>query len=448
MVRTGCRKRNGKVIQLKPPQSLALSFAVIILFGTLLLKLPAAAEKPVSWIDAFFTAASATTVTGLATVDIGSTYTIFGQVVILVLVQLGGLGFMTFAVLGLMMLGRKIGLKHRILIQEAFNQASLGGLIRLVRTLFLFTVSVEAIAFIILSERWVPEFGWGKGMYYSLFHTVTAFNNAGFSIWPDNLIRYAGDPVVNIVISGLLIIGGIGFTVLVDIRNKRSFRSLTLHTKLVLIGTLGLNAAAMLLFFILEYGNPGTLGHMSLLDKLWGAYFQAVSPRTAGFNTVPIDQMSTPSILIMCLLMFIGAGSASTASGIKITTFIVVLLATISFLSGKGETTVFKRTIKRETVVRSLAIIVISTFFIMLCLFALTVTEHQSFLGLLFEALSAFGTVGLTLNVTPHLTFAGKIIIIMMMFIGRVGPLTIAFMFSRKKKESKVKYPTEDIITG
>jgi len=438
---------NWKVIRLNPPQLLALSFAACIVLGTILLKLPIAAKEPVPWIDAMFTAASATTVTGLGTVDIGSTYTTFGQIVIMVLVQIGGLGLMTFAVLILLMLGRKVGLKQRILIQESFNQTSLGGLIRLVRLLFLFTISIEAIAFIILAERWIPEYGWGKGMYYSLFHTITAFNNAGFSLWPDNLIRYVGDPVVNLVISGLLIIGGIGFTVLADIWQKKSFRSLSLHTKLMLVGTLGLNVIAMLAFFILEYGNPGTLGHLSVWDRLWASYFQAVSPRTAGFNTIPIQNMTTPSLLLMGVLMFIGAGSASTASGIKVTTFMVVILATISFLRGKEETAFFRRTIKRQTIVRSLAIIVVSMLFVLLSLFALTITEHKPFLSLLFETLSAFGTVGLTIDITPHLSAAGKIIIMLLMFIGRVGPLTFAFLFA-KRKESSVKYPSEEVFTG
>ncbi|WLV24968.1 TrkH family potassium uptake protein [Aciduricibacillus chroicocephali] len=440
-------KWQRNMIRLSPPQLLAAGFMLMILIGGLLLKLPAAGTEHVSWIDAFFTAVSATTVTGLGTVDIGSTFSLFGEIIIMVLVQLGGLGLMTFAVMALIMLGRKIGLKQRLLVQEAFNQTSIGGIIRLVRTLFLFSIIIEGIAFLLLSERWVPEYGWSKGMYYSLFHTVTAFNNAGFSLWPDNLARYVGDPVVNIVISGLFIIGGLGFTVLIDLWRKRDFRSLTLHTKLMLVGTFIINLSAMGLIFVMEYGNQRSFGGLSLHEQLFGSLFQAVSPRTAGFLTIPTSDLTVSSILLIMVLMFIGAGSASTGSGIKLTTFIVVLLTTISFLKGKDEVVIFRRTIRKATILRSLAIIVVSLLFVLVSLFLLTMTENKPFLSLLFEVLSAFGTVGLTLDLTPHLTTPGKIIIMGLMFIGRVGPLAFAFIFATRKS-SAVKYPEEDIFTG
>ncbi|MBU8906320.1 TrkH family potassium uptake protein [Desertibacillus haloalkaliphilus] len=437
----------GRVVHLSPPQILALSFLVFIAIGTLLLKLPVASTTYISWIDALFTATSAITVTGLVVVDTGIDYTVFGQVVIMILIQLGGLGLMTFAVLIIMMLGKKIGLKQRILVQEAFNQTSLGGLVRLVKVLVIFAIILEAIAFSILSFRWVPEFGWQEGMYQSLFHTISAFNNAGFSLWSDSLSGYVGDPVVNIVITGLFITGGIGFTVLADIWYKKKFRHLSLHSKLMLVGTLVTNFIAMIVIFILEYANPATLGHLPLSEKLWGAYFQAVTPRTAGFNTIEIADMTTAAILLTLLLMFIGAGSASTASGIKLTTFLVMILATITFLKGKGETVTFERTIRKQTILRALAIIVISILFIFLTLFILTITENAPFLMILFEVVSAFGTVGLSMGLTDELSSIGKQVIIVMMFIGRIGPLTLAFTLARPQK-SPVRYPEEEVFTG
>ena len=250
----------GKIINISPPQTLALSFLIIIAIGACLLKLPGASTTYISWVDALFTATSATTVTGLVVVDTGADFTVFGQTVIMCLIQIGGLGLMTFAVLVVMMIGKKIGLQQRILVQEAFNQTSLGGLVRLVKHLFIFTIVIEFVAFLILSIRWVPEYGLQKGLFHSLFNTISAFNNAGFSLWPDNLSQYVGDPIVNLVITGLFITGGIGFTVLLDLWTKRNFRKLSLHSKLMIVGTLIINTTAALLIFILEYSNPGTLG--------------------------------------------------------------------------------------------------------------------------------------------------------------------------------------------
>lgn len=437
----------GKVIHLSPPQILALSFLVFIIIGTILLKLPFASTVSVSWMDALFTATSAITVTGLVVVDTGTAYTIFGQSVIMILIQLGGLGLMTFAVLIIMVLGKKIGLQQRILVQEAFNQTSLGGLVRLVKILLVFTLVLESLAFMILSIRWVPEFGWKEGLYQSLFHTISAFNNAGFSLWSDSLSAYVGDPVVNLVITALFITGGIGFTVLADIWYKKRFRTLSLHSKLMLIGTFIMNVTVMLILFVLEFSNPNTLGPLAIGDKLWGAYFQAVTPRTAGFNTLDIGNMTTASILILIVLMFIGAGSASTASGIKLTTFIVMILATLTFLKGRSETVTFGRTIRLHTIIRALAIIVISILFILFTLFLLVITEDAPFLMIVFEVFSAFGTVGLSMGLTDELSTVGKQIIIVLMFIGRIGPLTLAFTLARPKKAA-VRYPEEEVFTG
>ncbi|WP_442600069.1 TrkH family potassium uptake protein [Neobacillus sp. D3-1R] len=437
-----------KNINLSPYQLLSIIFLIFIFIGTLLLKLPFATTEPITWIDALFTTTSAMTVTGLAVVDTAQTYTLFGEIVILFLIQLGGLGIMSFAVLIYIMLGKKIGIKERILIQQALNQTSIGGIIKLVKTLFLFSFTVEFIAMLLLAYRWVPEFGWGKGFYYSIFHSISAFNNAGFALWSDSLMRFVGDPTINIVISLLFIIGGIGFTVLADLKYKNTFRKLSLHSKIMIIGTLVINVVAMLFIFALEYGNPNTLAGLPTLgDKLWASYFQAVTPRTAGFNSLDIGSLNEDTIFLMLLLMFVGAGSASTGGGIKLTTFMIIIFSVITFLKGKREIVIAKRSIDESFIVRSLAISTIGIVFIFVAVFILNITEKASFLPILFEVISAFGTVGLSMGITGSLSFIGKIVIIFIMFLGKIGPLTLAFSLARPEK-AKIKYPNEDILTG
>ncbi|MGQ5111959.1 TrkH family potassium uptake protein [Bacillus halotolerans] len=436
-----------KWVRFSPPQVLAIGFFLTIIVGSLLLKLPISTAKPLSWIDALFTAASATTVTGLAVVDTGTEFTVFGQTIIMGLIQVGGLGFMTFAVLIVMILGKKIGLKERMLVREALNQPTIGGVIGLVKVLFLFSISIELIAALILSIRLVPQYGWASGLFASVFHAISAFNNAGFSLWPDNLMSYVGDPAVNLVITFLFITGGIGFTVLFDILKNRRFKAFSLHTKLMLAGTFILNIAATLIIFILEYSNPGTLGSLHLPDKLWASYFQAVTPRTAGFNSVDFGSMREGTIVFVLLLMFIGAGSASTASGIKLTTFLVILMSVIAYLRGHKETVIFRRTIKYPIIIKALAVSVISLFIVFIGIFALTITEQAPFIQVVFETFSAFGTVGLTMGLTPELTTAGKCIIIALMFIGRIGPLTFVFSFAKTEK-SNIRYPDGEVFTG
>ncbi|WP_226669378.1 TrkH family potassium uptake protein [Metabacillus litoralis] len=437
-----------RFIKLNPSQLLVLVFVVSITIGTILLKLPFATNVSIKWVDALFIATSAMTVTGLATVDPGSTFTVYGQFIIAILIQVGGLGIMSFAVLIFMVLGKKIGLKERILIQHALNQTSLGGVIKLVKYLFIFSITIEMIAMIFLAIRWVPEYGWSQGLFYSFFHSISAFNNAGIALWPDNLIQYVGDPIINIVMSSLFIIGGIGFTVLVDIWHKKSFKKLSLHTKMMIVGTLIINVVAMLFIFCVEYSNPKTLGELTLGNKLWASYFQAVSPRTAGFNTIDIGGLDETSIFFMVILMFIGAGSGSTGGGIKLTTAIVIGLATLTFLKGKSEVVVSRRTIHYSTIVKALAISMVSIVFVICSILLLNITEkHASFLDIMFEVVSAFGTVGLSTGITGDLTSIGKQLIIFIMFVGKLGPLTLMFSLAKPSKE-KIRYPQEDVLTG
>ncbi|MFD1737246.1 TrkH family potassium uptake protein [Bacillus salitolerans] len=438
---------NTKWVRLNPSQLLIFIFGVFILLGTVLLKLPFATNEPISWLDALFTATSAMTVTGLVVFDTGTVYTLFGEIVIVSLIQLGGLGIMSFAVLIFIMLGRKIGIKERIVVQHALNQTSLGGVVNLVKHLFIFSFTIELIAMLFLAIRWIPEYGVGTGLYYSFFHSISAFNNAGFGLWPDNLMGYVGDPVVNIIISFLFIIGGIGFTVLMDIHSKKNFRRLSLHTKIMLWGSLVINTVAMFILFIIEYTNPNTLGGLTFVDKLFAAYFQAVAPRTAGFNTIDLASLHEPSILLIIILMFIGAGSASTGGGIKLTTFVIIVWSVITFLKGKEEIVIARRSIQDRFVLKSLSITVISLLFVVLGIFILSVTEKAPLLHIFFEVVSAFGTVGLTLGLTYVLTPIGKVVIIIVMFLGKLGPLTMVYSLAKPEK-AKIKYPSEDVLAG
>jgi trk system potassium uptake protein len=435
-------------ISLQPPQILALLFLFLIVTGTCFLKLPIAHEKALSWMDAFFIATSASTVTGLVTVDPGTTFTLFGEIVILFLIQIGGLGVMSFASLVVIMLGKKITIKQRRLMQEALNQPSIGGVIRLVRNLFIFSISIQLIAIFFLSLRWVPEYGFSKGVYYSIFHVISAYNNAGFALWADGLMGYVGDPMVNIIISFLFITGGIGFTVLVDLWSSKEWKQLSLHSKVMIISTFAINIFAIVMVYLFEFNNPNTLGALTQSEKLWAAYFQGVSPRTAGFNSIDMTAIKPDTALLMILLMFIGAGSTSTGGGIKLTTFVVIIFAVITFLKGKDDTVILRRTIRNVIIFRALAILAISIMFIFVALMILTfVQEGDSFLLILFEVVSAFGTVGLSMGITPDLTAVGKIVIAAVMVFGKIGPLTLAFSLARTEKQN-IRYPDGEVFTG
>ncbi|WP_110112126.1 TrkH family potassium uptake protein [Bacillus sp. CGMCC 1.16541] len=438
-----------KSVHLSPPQLLVAIFGVCIVAGAVLLKLPFSTTHSIKWIDAMFMATSAMTVTGLAVMDPGTEFTVFGQLVLMCLIQLGGLGIMSFAVLIFILLGKKIGFKQRLVIQQSLNQTNIGGVIRLVKHLFIFSFVIEGMAMVLLAFRWVPEYGWGKGLYYSLFHSVSAFNNAGLALWSDSLTQYVGDPLVNLTISFLFIIGGIGFTVLVDVWQKRSYKKLSLHSKMMLIGTVVMNAVSMIFIFFLEYANPKTLGALNWSDKLWAAYFQAVTTRTAGFNTIDIGSMDESTIFLMLLLMFVGAGSASTGGGIKLTTFIIILLAVVAFLRGREDLTILRRRIDVSFVFRALAISTMGVLFVFSAIFVLNISESERmpFLPLVFEVISAFGTVGLSMGVTADLSDFGRFIIIFIMFLGKIGPLTLAFSLA-KPQRSAIRYPSEDILTG
>lgn len=434
---------------LNPPQLLLLSYIALSLLGTLLLKLPASTTQPLSWTQALFTSVSASTVTGFAVVDTGSHFTVFGQMVLLMLIQLGGLGLMTFGVFLVQLTSGELSLGNRIAVGDALNQTSQGDMRRLLRLLFGFTLAAEALGTILLALHWVPELGWSRGWYYSFFHSVAAFNNAGFGLSPDNLSAYAGNSLINTVISLLFISGGIGFIVIADMMAKRRFRDYALHTKLMLVGTVVVNLVAMLVLLALEYGNPATLGGLpDWGSKLWGAWFQATTPRSSGFNTTETAGLLPASAFFIMGLMFIGGGSGSTAGGIKLSTFIVLLLATRTFFWRQERPVIFGRSISQAVVIKSLTITVVYLFIVMTGTFLLVVAEpHYDFLDLAFEAISAAATVGLSRGVTGGLSDIGLLILATLMLIGRVGPLTLVFMIAHRRGD-RIRYPEGQVNVG
>lgn len=438
--------------RLSPAQVLALGFLGLIFTGAFILSLPIASStgRPTSFIDAFFTATSAACVTGLAVVDTGTHFSVFGQIVILLLIQVGGLGFMTMATLFALLMGKKIRLRERLIIQESLNQLTIEGVVRLVKVILLMTFLIEGLGAFLLALRWIPEYGWAKGLYYGLFHSVSAFNNAGFDLIGEfrGLTPYVSDITVNLVISFLIILGGIGFTVILDVYRKRCWSRLSLHTKIVLTITGLLLLLGTVSIFILEYTNPKTLGQLSLPDKILASWFQSVVPRTAGFNTVDISGLTSATQFLMVILMFIGGSSGSTGGGIKTSTFGTIFAAAWAVTRGKQDVELFERRIPREIIYRALAITLASLTLVITVTMVLSVSENAEFLTTLFEATSAFATVGLTMGFTIKLSVIGKIVIAFTMYAGRVGPLTIALALAQRQEKAVYRFAEEKILVG
>lgn len=440
--------RKGGRLQIPPPAILALLYATLIAVGAGLLKLPIATPAPISWSDAFFTATSAVTVTGLVVIDTGSQLTLFGQAVVMVLIQLGGLGLMTFAVLVLTMLGLPLSISHRIYLRDDLNQTSITDLLALVRGIIQVVLACELLGVALLAIVFVPEFGWANGLWQALFHTVSAFNNAGFALFPDSLSRWVADPIINLVIPALFIFGGLGFVVVTELYGKRSWRRFSLHTKLMIVGTLGLILWSVLLFAALEWTNPATLGGLDGIgERLWASWFQGVTTRTAGFNTVDIGGLYDSTAMMFMSLMVIGGGSTSTAGGIKVTSFIVLLLATLAFFKRRSQLHVFGRSLGAEEVMKVLALAMVSLMTVLVAIFLIMLTYEGDFLDAAFEVTSAFGTVGLSRGTTGALDELGRTVIIAVMFIGRVGPLTLGFFLATRAK-ARVAYPASKVFLG
>jgi len=437
-----------RTIALPPSGILVVTYVTLIAAGSALLMLPAMTTASISWSDAMFTAASAVTVTGLVVVETGADFTFIGQLVILLLIQLGGLGIVTFAVLILCMLGLPVGLSHRIYLRDELSQTSMADLLPLALVVLRVVVIFELAGLILLGFVFVPEFGWREGLWQALFHAVSAFNNAGFGLFPDSMSRWATHPLVNIAMPLLIVVGGLGFHVLTDLYYQRRWRSLSLHTRLMLAGTAALAAWSVITFAAIEWNNPATLGQFTTLhDRFMASVFQALTTRTAGFNTLDISVLEPGSHSLFILLMLIGGGSASTAGGIKVTTFIVALLATLAFLRRRTHPVAFKRSLGHEEVMKVLALISLALMVVMTATFLLVLSQPGDFLALLFEAASAFGTVGLSMGATGELDTFGRAIIIALMFLGRIGPLALG-LFMATRLTPRVRYPAGRIFIG
>lgn len=443
-------KKNIKKLELNPPRVLALGFGILILIGAILLNLPIATKngESIGFLNSLFTSASAVCVTGLVVVNTAEYWSLFGQLVILILIQMGGLGFMTMATIVALLVGKKITLKERLIIKEQLNQETISGLVKLTKYVIVSTFVIEGLGAILLSTRFIPKYGTSKGIWFSIFHAISAFCNAGFDLIGNSMIPFVDDFIVNITISLLVIIGGLGFSVYIDISRSRTFKKLHLHSKLVLTVTMILILMGMIIFYLIEQNNPDTLLNLTEGEKFLSAFFQSVITRTAGFNSVDISMLRDTTAFIMIILMFIGGSPGSTAGGIKTTTFGTIILATLSVIKGDKDVVVFKKRLNQGIINRSLAIASIGLALILVVSIILTITEDLTFLDLLFETTSAFGTVGLSRGITPNLTDFGKVIITLTMYIGRLGALTMAFVFGQDKNQYRYRYAEGNIMVG
>ncbi|GBG55119.1 K+ transporter Trk [Sporomusaceae bacterium FL31] len=437
--------------RLTPYQILSLGFAGLILVGAILLMTPLASTtgQSLSFIDALFTSTSAVCVTGLAVVDTGTYFSLFGQIVLISLVQVGGLGIMTMATLMALIMRKKIQLRERLIMQEGMNQLTFAGIVRLTKYVIQATLAIELIGGTVLAAHWYPEYGL-KGIYFGYWHAISSFCNAGFDLLDgyQSLTLYVDDITVNLTIGLLIILGGIGFTVLADIWENRKFDALSLHTKVVLVTSALLIFIGTIMIFILEYSNSSTLGELSLKGKIIGSYFQAISPRSAGYNTVSIADLRPATLLFIIMLMFIGASPASTGGGVKITTFAVLTAAIWALIRGKKDAELFQRRIPQGIIYKSFAVVFIASALIIFVAMMLSISESFPFLNILFEVVSAFGTVGLSTGITSSLTDTGKLWISLTMFAGRVGPVTLALALAMRTKKSTIQYPEGKITIG
>lgn len=432
-------------------QILALGFLAVIIIGAVILSLPISSRsgEPTNFLDAIFTSTSAVCVTGLITLDTSTHWSTFGQTVIMALIEIGGLGFMSFTVLISLILGKKITLRERLVMQEAMNTFSIQGLVRMVKYVLIFTVSVQFFGALLLSTQFVPEYGIIKGFFYSIFHSISAFCNAGFDLFGTSLVGYSNNTVVILVISALIIIGGLGFTVLLELYDFKGIKKLSLHAKIVIITTLILIFGGTLLMLLFEHKNPQTIADMNIKDKLLNSFFASVTPRTAGFNSISTSGMTLASKILTVILMLIGGSPGSTAGGLKTVTCAILVFTVISVIRGREDTEVFGRRLTKEIVYKSFIIVFIGLSLVIGVTMILSYTEvGASFIDLLYETSSALGTVGLTLGLTPNLSSLGKIFIMIMMYLGRVGPLTVMLALTRKRKKSGYKYPEGKILIG
>lgn len=454
------RFKNFTLRFLTPERTLILSFFIMILVGTWLLSLPYAARiKTSSFIDALFTATSAVCVTGLIVVDSGGFYSQFGQIIILILIQVGGLGIMTFSIFFYLLLGRSIGIRDRRIIQDTFSQFPIRNIYVLLKSVFLYTIIIEFVGALFLFIGWNGHLPLMTALYFSLFHAISAFCNSGFSLFSDSFVGFQNNITLNLSITSLIILGGLGFIVLKEIvdiglRRNTSLR-ISLHSKVVLTTSVTLIVLGTLFIFLTERDN--SLLNLSLGEQVLTSYFLSVTSRTAGFNTLSMMSLGNATLFVLIILMFIGASPGSCGGGIKTTNLATLVSLAFNRYKGRERANLFKRTIPHETVARSISIIlasilavtIITVFLLVTQLGDISHTESRGlFLEYLFETVSAFGTVGLSMGVTTKLNSAGKLIIIAMMLLGRLGPLTLAFAMARRTKKTEFQYAEENIIVG
>lgn len=442
-------------IRLAPAQIVILSFSAIILIGTLLLALPisAAEGKSISFIDAFFMATSATCVTGLSTVSLVDNFSFVGQSIVLVLLQIGGLGYMTLHSSMMILLGKSMAVKNQVMMQDLLDITSMSDLIAMIVDIIKYTIVIEFCGAIILTFAFSFEgYEFGQALYFGFFHAISAFCNAGFALFNDSLENFAYNPVISNTIAILILLGGLGFIVLKEVelvlRGKKKIVNLSVHSKVVFTTTFSLVLLVAVYIFFSEYLH--SLKDLSFWQQLQVSFFQSVTTRTAGFNTISLSSLFPHTLYLFVLVMFIGANPGSCGGGIKTTTFAILFQSVRATLKGKDRVEFFDRTLPNVLVVRAISIIVIS---LMICsafiLLLMRIETEHSFLSIFFEVVSAFATVGLSLGITPYLTVAGKAVIIVLMFIGRIGPLTMALAIGQKKEEAgKFKYPTGRIMIG
>ena len=446
---------------MSPGRALCLGFLALILLGGLLLTLPAASAggESIGFLKGLFTATSAVCVTGLSLIEAGRDLSLFGQIVLLCLIQVGGLGFMAFATLGMVLIGRRISLHSRILLSESMNQNGLSGMVRLSLWFFAMALAIELTGAALLAVRLVPRYGTARGLWLSLFTAVSAFCNAGFDLFGNgsSLLAFRQEPLVLWTVIGLIQLGGMGFAVMLELlRHRKSLGRLSLHTKLVLAVNGILLLGGSLAVFLLEGQNPATLGRegMTLLDKVTGSVFQAVTCRTAGFAAVSQDAMNDSTKLLSCLMMFVGASPASTGGGIKTTTLAALLLLVHSVVRGRDRITAFGKEIPQETGCRAVALTFIATSFVLAVTCALSILERRhgvSLTNLVFETVSAVSTTGLSAAGTGTLRRSSQILLMPLMYLGRVGPLTLATALIRRERDgarNRVHFPEEKIMIG
>jgi len=444
-----------------PAQALAIGFAAVILIGAILLCLPisTASGKGTPFVDALYTSTSAVCVTGLIVLDTPGFFSTIGQVIILLLIQIGGLGYMTMATMIALAVGRRISLRERIVLQEALNQLTMQGLVRFVKRILWVTFGVEVIGAILLALRFLAEYPLPRALFLGLFHSISAFCNAGFSLFSTNLESYVADPLVNLVITSNIILGGIGFLVISDlyqhVRGPRNGLHLSLHTKLALSVTALLILAGTTLIYLFESGNAQTLGPLPLSTKVLASYFHAVTPRTAGYNTLRVGAMTPACLFFTVFLMFVGASPGGTGGGIKTTTVGILLGATWSALRGQKDVNLFHRRVAPESINKAFVLMLLSLFLVLIVVILLLVIERQPLFALLFEEVSAFGTVGLSVGVpgSPCSLSAifsswGKLLIILTMYAGRVGPITVGAAVLSQAREAQFHYVEEKILVG